>query len=698
MGMTSISADARRLSLLIERTRLGIWCVCGSNVLFAFYDIFLPVGPRLTVWGIKILALSACAGGLWALRRCNTLRKAYSVVLLSALVAVLTTSISGIVTRDPTTTLLLCVLIAWGCAVLLPLRAVEQAPITILAVAASMANALAVRGHVWPDTDYPFVALVVGGASSVLFAYLFDKLRTRLWAAEDALAASEEVWRRRVEQAADFIAELDLSGTCLFASANHVELGYVPEDLVGRNALMLVHPDDRSCVTAALASITDRRTRTVVARFARADGEYRWLEITGHVFTTQDGSSRVVTVSRDITERREMELALQSKNRMLQESNRVKSYVAGTMAHELRNTFAAILSYLRVVRNSRGALPVTEGPDGESPLEVLQRLAQEGVEIIAATLELSRGESSPERATQDVVHLEEIFREIDQELPPDMRKSEVELRWMADGIPAFRTDAVKLKMVLRNLVINAMKFTARGNITVKATRANGGVEIRVSDTGPGIAPELLPQLFDPFTQGEGRRTRQMGAGLGMFIVRQLVDLLGGEIHVDSQPGRGSTFTVKLPVRAETEWAPAWQPEPALTPATMRPLRVLVAEDNKIIQLVVEHMLRGDGHAVQVVDNGRQALEALERMPFDAVLLDLEMPVLDGLAVARHLQRELPPERRPLLVAMTASEEEETREALRDAGVTALVPKPCDVARLRAVLAPLAGSEASESAA
>lgn len=231
----------------------------------------------------------------------------------------------------------------------------------------------------------------------------------------------------------------------------------------------------------------------------------------------------------------------------LEQSNAIKTYFAATMSHELRNTAFAIggLSEMLVE-----ALQHKAGAESERLARVIGARARESLQLIRAALEVTRSEVRPAQADDHEVSLadliEQLRREID--LLHDGRGLAVEW-YVAPEVPTVRTDAVKLRMVLKNLVGNALKFTEHGAIRVLAERAGERVRLTVSDTGIGIPAEELPHVFEPFRQAHGQvSSRAGGAGLGLYLVRRLIDLLGGTIAVESAPGRGTTFAIELPLQ------------------------------------------------------------------------------------------------------------------------------------------------------
>ncbi len=266
---------------------------------------------------------------------------------------------------------------------------------------------------------------------------------------------------------------------------------------------------------------------------------------------------------------------------------------------------------------------------------------------------------------------------------------------------ALAGDGGRLRQVLVNLLINAVKFTERGAVMLLASGrplAEDGYEltIRISDTGIGIAAEHLPDIFDPFVQVDSTPTRRYGGtGLGLAISKQLVTLMGGQITVASTPSAGSTFTLTLPLRIAATPPAALDPTRAPgEPTAQRPLRVLLAEDNLINQEVLRRLLEHLGHLPDVVANGAAALAAVCRQPYDVVLMDIQMPELDGEeatagASARWGRRS----GSPMIIALTASALRGDRERYLAGGMDDYLSKPVQLDDLHRVLSPLARAAA-----
>jgi signal transduction histidine kinase len=251
---------------------------------------------------------------------------------------------------------------------------------------------------------------------------------------------------------------------------------------------------------------------------------------------------------------------LQRLYQQAQAASRLKSEFVATMSHELRTPLNVILGYTELLLD--GEFGGTT-PGQTATLRRIDRRARELLDLINSTLDVNRLEAGRLHLELREVEVSALIKAVQAGTQELSENPDVSLLWdSGPPLPRLRTDPAKLQIVLRNLVRNAVKFTERGTVTVSAQACDGGVEIAVSDTGIGIAPEIMPTIFEPFRQGDGSDTRQYGGvGLGLYIVRRVTDLLGGTISVESEVGKGSTFRVQLPL-------------------TIRPVSVKVDDDGR----------------------------------------------------------------------------------------------------------------------
>jgi CheY-like chemotaxis protein len=257
--------------------------------------------------------------------------------------------------------------------------------------------------------------------------------------------------------------------------------------------------------------------------------------------------------------------------------------------------------------------------------------------------------------------------------------------------PTVRGDAVRVRQVLSNFITNALKFTERGQVRIEASASvHGVIRLAVTDTGPGVPPDMQSRLFTPFSQGDSSTTRRYGGtGLGLSICRELAQLMGGSVGIDSTPGKGSTFWAELPLPHSSPSRAAPNTEPGDL-ERLRGARVLMAEDNPVNMMIAVAMLEHWGVLVAQAMDGRSAIDAVHAAveagePFDAVLMDVQMPVMGGHDAARELRRRYDATALPI-VALTAAALTSERDEALDAGMNDFLTKPIDAVKLRHTLA------------
>ncbi|HEX2494025.1 MAG TPA: ATP-binding protein [Steroidobacter sp.] len=365
---------------------------------------------------------------------------------------------------------------------------------------------------------------------------------------------------------------------------------------------------------------------------------------------------------------------------------RQKDEFLAVLSHELRTPLANVLNWAHVLQERFSDVDdlLNKG------LSVIADNTTAQARLISDLLELSRIASGKVALELKPVRFAELIAAAVTAQRPAAEAKRVELRFELAGVLDLGfADPVRLQQVLWNLISNAIKFTpAEGFVAVRATAANGWCEIEVRDSGEGVTPEFLPHLFDRFAQGTGSSARRFGLGLGLSLVKQLVEMHGGQVEARSEgEGKGSTFVVRLPLKPVAAYGPqelmgSWKIDPqAMGPESLQGLRVLAVDDQPAMLEHLKRTLQEHGAEVCAAGSGAQALRLLENGAFDVLVSDIGMPGMDGYELIRTVRaRGLGPERLTA-VAVTAFAREEDRERILAAGFEAHIAKPIDVPQL-----------------
>ena len=508
-----------------------------------------------------------------------------------------------------------------------------------------------------------------------------------------ALSESETRYRLFAERSPDIILRYDTAGCIEYVSPAALDYGYEPDALVGRNVADMVDPSERARNDAFMADLAAGRPTPKgpenVWRTWAADGAP--LAFEGATSVLYDDQGRVIgamSALRDVTARVALEDELRARRAEAEAANEAKSAFLATMSHEIRTPLNGVLGMARAMAGDELS------PVQRRRLEVVCQSGESLLSLLNDVLDLAKVEAGKLELETEPFDIGEVVESARAMFAGVAEGKGLALEVVVDeaALGTYLGDAIKTRQIITNLVSNALKFTEQGGVKVAVARTRAGIAIRVSDTGIGIAADRVGHLFRKFEQADASTTRRYGGtGLGLAICREFSQLMGGSVKVTSKPGKGATFVVDLPLtrladRAVEEALASAVPAPPAARAGPPP-RVLAAEDNKVNQLVLRTLLNQAGIEPVIVDDGQAAVDAWEQGQWDVILMDVQMPVMDGPTAARLIrQRERATGRAPTpIIALTANVMSHQLREYELAGMNGQVAKPIQVAALFAGL-------------
>jgi PAS domain S-box-containing protein len=447
----------------------------------------------------------------------------------------------------------------------------------------------------------------------------------------------------------------------------------------------ILHPEDRDWVVESCTKATQEgRDNDFQYRAIAADGRVVWLRDMVYVEKDESGRPKLIRgVMLDITEQKQVEEALR-------ESAAAKDRFLAMLAHELRNPLGAVSNALQVMRTAP-----PDHPAWARSFQVIERQVKHQAQLLNDLLEVSRLTRGKVELHRERLDLSRLVAETLEDSRAGIVGTGLAVSLEVPGRPVWvEGDPARLSQILSNLLHNAVKFSQPGGrVEVRLSEEEGRAAVRVTDTGIGIEPAMLPQIWEAFSQADVSLDRTRGGlGLGLALVKGLTELHGGGVLAESEgPGRGARFTITLPLAAEP--APPEERAERGQANQAGALSILVIEDNPDAAETLADLLRLFGHEVELAHSGPAGIEAAKRLHPDIVLCDIGLPGMDGYAVARHLRQD-PATTSLRLVALTGYGRDSDRRLAREAGFDLHLVKPVEPTELQRLLSEWASQSAS----
>ncbi|MBN8808678.1 MAG: PAS domain S-box protein [Sphingomonas sp.] len=533
------------------------------------------------------------------------------------------------------------------------------------------------------------VEVDTAGTPTALFGIVQD-VSERV-AAQAELADNEARFRLLTEQASDVISLHDVAGNCLFMSPSvETILGYSPVWMRGRRLQSLVVADDRAVIARLIGDLTQRaRGDVATARFRlkRQDGALVWIEAAARI-AEYSHRPRIVVVSRDVSDQVRAEADLAAARDRAEDAVKAKTSFLANMSHEIRTPMNGVVGFTELM------LAGELSDEQRRRTEMIAESGRAMMRLLNDILDLSKVEAGQMVISEEPFDLAHTLDACVKLVGPALEKKG--LRGRCDLAPDLPDrvcgDALRLRQIVLNLLGNAVKFTKYGTVTLRASRAQGDtIVIAVEDTGIGIAPDRQQAVFDQFVQADGSiAARFGGSGLGLAISARLARLMDGDLRLESEEGRGTTFFLSVPLRPAPEQAAMLaQPTPTIVPVQRTSTRpcVLVAEDHDVNRLLMTEMLDRIGYDCELAHDGAEAVAmvAAGTQRYSVVLMDMRMPGIDGVEATRRIRASGVDAPSLPIVALTANAYADDIAACLDAGMQSHLAKPVSLEDLQAAL-------------
>ncbi|WP_048689378.1 ATP-binding protein [Catenovulum maritimum] len=498
-----------------------------------------------------------------------------------------------------------------------------------------------------------------------------------------ALQTSEKRFRAFAESASDWFWETDNSLCFSYVSTNDNQKNKnLYQHFIGKHIAQVASEKELSQLKkwSQFEYLLKCQQQFYDFEFEMLDskGNTRWIALNGFIKQDEFGCfSGYMGTGKDINYHKKRERDLQVAKELAETANAAKSAFLATMSHEIRTPINVILGNLELLQDSdlkATQLKYINAAQGSAKL--LQNL-------ISDTLDLAKIESGKFELESIPVNLNSLLDNLELQFDSQSVVKGIEFQTVYHDLPEIiESDPTRLSQILFNLVGNAIKFTAKGKVTLSLSYQNSRITIKVKDTGIGIPEDKLASIFQPFTQAEIHLNRRFGGtGLGLTICKAIIEMMRGEIKCTSQINQGSEFVVELPIKQLFISKPQVSGQNIQSQIhSHRAYSILLAEDNLSNQLVIKALLEKRNHEVTIAENGQVAVNILKEKSFDIILMDMMMPEVDGLTASKLIRGNWPKDKTPI-IALTANASVEDQRNCLNAGMNDFLTKPIDSALL-----------------